>query len=250
MSLITITTDFGTVDGYVGEMKGVIKSISPDAEIIDITHDIINIFFASMAIKRYFYKFPPGSIHLAVVDPTVGSHRKALIGYISKKYIVGPDNGIFTLIDQDARWWKINPDIIETANDSYTFHGRDIFAPVAAMLSEGQKPDDLGEEINKIEHIEYPELKHKNNSIIGAIIYIDNFGNLITNIQSEELTSIKSVNVGGNSDIPFVSTYSDVPLNSPLAYIGSGDYLEIGVNSGRAVKFFNAEIGTEVIISK
>jgi S-adenosylmethionine hydrolase len=250
MSIITLATDFGTADGYVGEMKGVIKTISPSAEIVDITHELKSINKAYLVIKRYCQRFPAGTVHLVVVDPTVGSTRKALIGYNGDHYFVGPDNGLFSLINLGSKWWGIDSDKIKSKSASSTFHGRDIFAPAAAMLSKGQNPGTMGDKIDNIVTIDFPKIQIIEDFIMGAVIDIDNFGNLITNIKLENISGFTNISVGEQTNIPFVKTYSDVELNQPLAYIGSGNYLEIGVNGGRAELYFKAVIGTEVYLKK
>jgi S-adenosylmethionine hydrolase len=253
MSIITLATDFGTSDGYVGEIKGVIKALSPNSKIIDITHDLIGIKKTSLTVSRYYSRFPDGTIHMVIVDPTVGSNRKAIIGVTDKYIFVGPDNGIFSyvqMMEKRIDWWsavitKIGPD-----SKSSTFHGRDVFAPAAAMLALGRKPDEFCDRLDQIVILNIPVVVKDGESIIGEIIDIDHFGNLITNIIISDKLEIGSVTIGNQPNIPFVKTFSDVAVNSPLAYKGSGSYLEIGINSGRANEFFNSEIGMKIRVNK
>ncbi|MEE9553042.1 MAG: SAM-dependent chlorinase/fluorinase [candidate division Zixibacteria bacterium] len=249
MSIVTIATDFGTADGYVAAVKGVIKSIAPDSELIDVTHDLDSIVKSSLVIIRYYSLYPTGTVHLMVVDPTVGSDRKALIGHDGNYYYVGPDNGIFSRIIAacpDLRWWIIDQTKVKQGEISATFHGRDIFAPAAAMIAKGISPDKIGKRIKNPISLELPEPKSIENGIEGEIIDIDKFGNLIANISGEMIRGDVTIFPGEKESLSLVKTYSDVPQGKPLAYIGSLGYLEIGVNSGRADNYFRASIGDKV----
>ncbi len=252
MGIITIATDFGTIDGYVAAMKGVIRSIAPDVELIDVAHDLDNIMKSSIVLSRYYSYYPVETIHLVVVDPTVGSDRLALIGNDGKYFFVGPDNGLFSRIiddNPDSKWWAIEPEKVRQGNIFSTFHGRDIFAPAAALLATGKSPGDLGEQVISPEIIEFPPPTKTDIGIDGEIIDIDKFGNLITNISRSMIGKDAVILLMEYEPMKPVNTYSDVPVGKPLAYIGSLGYLEIGVNQGRAESHFAVSVGDKVRVA-
>jgi hypothetical protein len=250
MAIITFASDYGTADGYAAEVKGVIKTVSPESEIIDITHELTSIFKTAIVLSRYYDDFPAGTIHLVVIDPTVGTSRRALAGRIRDRYFVGPDNGIVTLIAGNgaSEWIEIDAAKISSWPISPTFHGRDIFAPAAAMLANGIPLASLGNSAENPKLVSIPKPIMENDSIIGEIIDIDTFGNLIINIRGGELGSQPKIVFEG-SELPFARTFADVAPGRPLAYIGSLDYLEIAVNMGRAAELFGASIGSKVMAS-
>ncbi len=259
--IITLTTDFGESDYYVAMMKGVILSINPDATIIDVTHQIPahSIKEGSLIIKSSYIYFTSGTVHIGVVDPGVGGKRRPIAILVDNHFFVGPDNGLFSNIIEtqphiqvihlkEKRYWMhgISP----------TFHGRDIFAPVAAHISLGVNPFHMGEKIDNPTLLASP-LLHKNNSdLVGEIIRVDNFGNLITNITREHLSPFLAsknliITVGRLTLKKISTTYNDVPKGQPLALIGSSDVLEIAINMGRAIDYFGQDtvIGTKVLVS-
>jgi S-adenosylmethionine hydrolase len=251
MSIITVATDFGTADGFSAAMTGVIKSISPDAELVEVTHNLKGIVKTNLVIERYYSYYPKNSIHLVVIDPTVGSDRKPLIGYNGRYYFVGPDNGIFSKAASRSKycdWWAIDVSCLPSGKISSTFHARDIFAPAAALLAAGKSPNELGKKVKSVETIDLPQPVIQSKMIVGEVIDIDNFGNLITNIESKMFTVGMSINLEADEGIPIVNTYSDVPQGKPLGYLGSAGYLEVGVNMGRADTFFAADIGRKVML--
>jgi hypothetical protein len=260
MAIITLTTDFGTRDHYVGVMKGVIKTISPKADVVDVTHDIEphNVVHASFVMMNTVRWFPEGSIHVAVVDPGVGSDRRVLLAKFAGRLVVVPDNGLITMLHRTSRIEDIR--VVENSRYflpgiSSTFHGRDIFAPVAAHLCEGAKPKDLGRGTDRIEILPIP---HRCDTfarrIRGAVLYVDRFGTMVTNIHRRELQAISAredaleVQVNDQRIGVIRGCYQDVPVGEPLAVIGSTDYLEIAVNQGRAVDRFGpaGEVRVEV----
>ena len=252
MSIITIATDFGCIDGYTAAMKGVIKTIAPQVEIVDVTDDLSGILKASLVLMRYYSYYPAGTVHLVIVDPTVGSERKALVGQVENHYFTGPDNGVFSRViagNPDSKWWSIDISSPPRPGASATFHGRDIFAPAAALLAVNRDPDSLGKRNKRPLTLEIPEPVDRHNIIEGEIIDIDNFGNLITNINSDMLQQRTMITLVGKEPIPFAKTFSDVPLQSPLAYIGSLGYLEIAVNLGRADRYFDIGVGGKVRVT-
>lgn len=247
--IITLLTDFGTVDSYVGAMKGAVLSINPDATIIDISHQIPpqDIMAGAFVLSHAAPFFPTGTIHIAVVDPGVGEKRKPILIETDRYFFVGPDNGIFSLALQNERIrWKIhltNKDYF-LGHISPTFHGRDIFSPVAAYLSLGIEPFLFGKKIKAIKRLEIKKPVRCSGKIIGQIIRIDRFGNLITNIDEGLLKSIFKnrrfkVEVCGNIIEKFVPTYSYAKKDEIISLIGSSGFLEIAMRE----KDISAELG-------
>jgi len=253
--IITLLTDFGTKDGYVGAVKGVIKRINPQAEIVDITHDIdlYDILSASFTLNNLYKYFPKGTIHLAVVDPGVGSLRQPILIKTKDFFFVGPDNGIFSFIYQR----EDITDIIILSNKKYflaepssTFHARDIFAPVAAYLSLGIKIEEFGLPAKECMKFIIPEPKSKGRSLAGEIIHIDRFGNLITNISADFLENRKDAEIiMGKRKIKGTSqSYFEIKERKLGALIGSSNFLELAVNQGSAQKLLKANVGDRIRI--
>jgi len=257
MSIITLTTDFGTDDEYVGIMKGVILSLNPSAVIIDITHHIDpqDLVQAAYTIYSSYRYFPQGTVHVVVVDPTVGSDRKIITFKIKNHIFLAPDNGVLTLLINEG---NINS-IARIDNTSYfldpvshTFHGRDIFAPVSAHMSMGVPIKKLGTPVAQKNLICLSILKpyfSDNGELVGSIVTIDHFGNLITNINIDDLENIHNtvpgkklcINVGKDKISGLSQNYSSAIPGHPLAIIGSRGYLEISVNGGDAANHFMVE---------
>jgi len=241
---ITLTTDFGLKDPYAAVMKGVILSINPAARIIDISHSVKagSIMQAAVLIKEAYPFFPKGTIHVAVIDPGVGGKRRPILVKTENHIFVGPDNGVFWPIIKDHKQTAIIhvtesryflPDI------SHTFHGRDIFAPVAAHISRGIDPLEMGQAIDDPVPLELPVPEQRGDSLYGRVMRIDHFGNLITNVKKRDLEEFlgpeSSVIIAGKVVIEGLrSTYSEVRAGETLALIGSSGCLEISVNTGRA----------------
>jgi S-adenosylmethionine hydrolase len=266
MSIITLLTDFGTKDEYVGLMKGVILSINPSAAIVDITHQIApqNIVQAAFSVHASYRYFPEGSVHLIVVDPGVGMRRDLLVLKMRKHLFVAPDNGVLTLLlgetDITALVRLTNSNFFLNSV-SRTFQGRDIIAPVGAHLSKGIDLRNMGEEVDPKYTVRLDDLGARtleNGRIIGKIVVIDHFGNLISNIESQKLAVVDAagrkkritIKIGSHLICGLSETYGSVPPQAPLALIGSRGYLEIALNQGSAGQFFNARPGdtVEVII--
>ena len=260
--IITLTTDFGESDPYVAMMKGVILSINPDAKIIDISHQIPagSIQEGGLIIKESYKYFPSGTVHVGVVDPGVGGKRKPIAVLADNHFFVGPDNGLFSTIIETQR----HTDVIHLKETKYwmhsispTFHGRDIFAPVAAHLSLGVDPFLMGEKIDNPTTLAHPLPRENNSDLVGEIIRVDHFGNLITNITRDHLSPFLSskdliIKVGSLTLKKISTTYNDVPEGQPLALIGSSNALEIAINMGRAIDYSGKEnaIGTKVIVRR
>lgn len=263
---IALLTDFGYRDPYVGVMKGVIKKINPEAEIIDLTHgvrrqDILEAAVILLVSAPYFGK---GTIFVCVVDPGVGSERKALLIKTRNYYLIGPDNGCLSLLAQRdgvEAVYDISNSRFRLPRVSGTFHGRDLFAPIAAWLSLGIEPGVLGTQLGRDEFIkiEIPEPSLKENEIEGTIIYVDVFGNAMTNIHGtllEEIgwklgTKLRITNLPTNEDFTcqYVKSFSHVKEGEPACYINSWGYLEIGVFMGDAAGSFGLNPRTRIKIS-
>ena len=265
MSIITLLTDFGTRAEYAGLMKGVILSINPTATIVDITHQIASqdILQAAFTIQASYRYFPNGSVHLVVVDPGVGSKRSLLALEMEKKFFIAPDNGVLTLLfnkEKITSLIRITNSEYFLASVSRTFHGRDIIAPVGAHLSLGIDIRELGTEMD-LRHAVYLDGLHAivsaNGELVGKIIAIDDFGNLITNINFEKSSEMLlsgqekkiQVNIGSHVIAGLSEIYSSVPSQTPLALIGSRGYLEIAINNGNAALTLNATKGDKVRVT-
>jgi len=273
-AIITLTTDLGLTDAYVAAMKGVILGINPEAKIVDICHSIQpqNIPQAAFVLSTAYPFFPRKTIHVVVVDPGVGTKRRAIILRTPSADFVAPDNGVLSYVIQESSpkpaegsitpgQRELEPGVEAVAITrpefwrtpvSPTFHGRDIFAPVAALLSLGFPPIDFGEAISSVTMLPLPEpYQASDGSLVGHILHIDSFGNLITNIKSDNLPqTMQAVTIEvGNQLIPGLSrTYAEG--RGLLALIGSSGYLEIAVKGGSARALLDAKVGNEVRIKQ
>lgn len=264
--VITLTTDFGTQDSYVGVMKGVILSICPDVHLVDITHDIPpqNMTAAAFVVRSYTPYFPPGTIHLVVVDPGVGSTRQPVALSTPDACYVGPNNGVFGLVWQDAlqRWSLSEVRAVVLAepqfwlpNVSMTFHGRDIFAPVAAHLAAGVRFEQLGHRLSRPLPLDVPEpVWAEHVRLFGSVLYIDHFGNCVSNITAEHLEKLGQphelyVTAVGHK-FPVKQTYADVGPGEAVALVGSDGYLELSVRDGNASQLLGIRFGTELQVDR
>jgi len=242
--IVTLTTDFGTSDGYVGAMKGVILSIHACVNLVDITHEIPpqDIMNGALALETSSAFFPDHAIHVAVVDPGVGSERKPIGIRTEAGIFVGPDNGLFSLAVRDCNSIEIfhlDQKRFFLKEVSSTFHGRDVFAPVAAHLALGAPLEEMGSPLNSMVHLGIPEPTVRDDGIRGSIIHIDRFGNLITNISSTHLKKAHfreplQVLWGVHMMEGIKNSYSNVAPGSLVALFGSSGRLEISGNLGRA----------------
>ncbi|MDX2228754.1 MAG: SAM-dependent chlorinase/fluorinase [Leptolyngbyaceae cyanobacterium bins.349] len=260
---MTLLTDFGLQDGYVGMMKGAIAQINPTVPVIDLTHLIApqNIAQARFVLMNAFPHFPAGTVHVAVVDPGVGSRRRGVAIAVGTSldhplgFLVGPDNGLFSGVLEhyavlavvelnQAQYWR-------TAQPSHTFHGRDIFAPVAAHLASGVPLAAVGTAIapNSLVQLPLPPLDRQDNVIVGGIQAVDHFGNLITTIPANEVTNFTWSVVLDSINIPSVSTYSDRPIGTPVTFIGSHGWVEIAIVQGNAQQTLPLNLNDSVTIA-
>jgi S-adenosyl-L-methionine hydrolase (adenosine-forming) len=258
--LITLLTDFGTRDAYVGSLKGVILSLNPEARLVDLSHEVDpqDIRAGAFMLAEAAAYFPPGTIHLAVVDPGVGSRRRALAGRCRGHYWVGPDNGLFHLIFNrapDLAMVSLENPVYFRPQVSATFHGRDIFAPVAAHLSLGVDLDDFGPRVTDPVSLAFPEPNFGPEGITGEIISVDRFGNLISNIPAGVVTSQLGVRgwrlqAGPLGLKGLARTYADAAPGEFLALAGSHGFVEIACAMDNAAHRLQAGMGLAVSIRK
>jgi S-adenosylmethionine hydrolase len=247
MTFVTLLTDFGTTDSYVGEMKGVVLNGAPTAVLVDVSHGVPpgDIRSAAYIIGRTWHRFPSGTVHLVVVDPGVGSSRAGVALRAQGHCFVGPDNGVFSPVLHDAEIEAVALPIPNTA--SPTFHGRDLFAPAAAALAGGASLLTLGNAFGGIpERLAYTLPHHEGKAVVGEIVYVDRFGSLITNLTAELVPSHARMEVEDLDLGPLKHTFSDVPTGGLLAYIGSGGAIEIAVRNGSAARRLGIGVGGRV----
>ncbi len=262
MFIISLLSDFGHNDPYVAEMKAVILSINPQARIVDITHSIkkFSIRMGAYVLASAVPYFPQNTIHVAVVDPGVGTKRRPIIAETNHSLYVGPDNGLLMLAAHNEKIINVyqidNPKYM-LSKVSKTFHGRDIFAPAAAHLSIGIKPSDFGSTIQDYVFPEFAKPHLERGELVSEVLHIDDFGNIISNISAEAL-ELYGVHEGdsllvtlGNKklNMPFCSAYGKVPVSTILALIGSSNFLEVAVNQGSASRNFKAKVGDAFCVS-
>lgn len=251
--MITLTSDFGLSDAYVAEMKGVILTINPEATLIDITHEVekFSVRTAAFMLASAAPYFPQGTVHLAVVDPEVGTERRPILIQAKKDFFVGPDNGVLILAAKNQEikhiYEIVNPKFI-LPKISSTFHGRDVFAPVAAHLDMGLKPSEFGSEIKNPFEPRFAKVKEANGFLVGEVLHVDGFGNVVTNISEKEIAAYKAevLNVKlpeFSTKLDFGKTYANAKLQEEVALIGSHGFLEIALNKGNAAAKFHVKTG-------
>ncbi len=255
--IITLLSDFGIKDHYVAAMKGVILGISPEARLIDISHMAPphDIRSGAYLLASVCDDFPSGAIHLAVIDPGVGTARRAIVIRARNRLFVGPDNGLFSwIVKEGSGWeaWSIENRKMMRGRVSSTFHGRDIFAPAAAYLAEGASPEDFGPPCVPLIS-EWSSARASEKGLFGEIIYIDHFGNIITNITAGDLEHYAQehrfvVSVAKREIDAIVRAYGDCEIGALTALIGSSDRLEISVNQGNAAKLLDIRPGDQVSV--
>jgi len=243
--IITLLTDFGTADGYVAEVKGVLFSLAPDISVVDLSHDIPpqDVESARLALARYWRRFPNGTVHVVVIDPGVGSARAALAVASDGRFLVGPDNGVLSpsLLASGSRAVTLPVSPLASA----TFHGRDVFAPAAAGLATGTPLDALGADCHDPVIRRTPEARRAiDGSVIGEVIAIDRFGNAISNLIAPR---------GGRVEIagrvmPIVRAYADAPVGEVIALVGSSGFVEVAQRDGSAARSLAITRGTPVVL--
>lgn len=247
MAIITLLSDYGTTDSYVGEMKGVLLSLAPGATLVDLTHEIApgDVAAAAYVLGRAWSHFPAGTVHLAVVDAGPGSSRSALAFRTREHCFVGPDSGLFTVLLRGA---EIEAVALPTpVAASPTFQGRDLFAPVAAALARGEPLLSLGERFAGIPRRISGTMPHyEGKVVVGEVIYVDRFGNLVTNLTAEFVPAYAVMEAESLAIGPLRTTFGDVPPGSLIAYIGSGGQVEIAVRDGSAARRLGLGVGGRV----
>ena len=258
-AIITLTTDYGTNDHLVGTLKGVILKINPEVTIVDITHHVTpyDVLDGALAIGSAFSYFPPRTIHVVVIDPGVGTDRRPILATADNQYFIAPDNGVLSLV------YERDPNTVvrhATAEHYYhqpvskTFHGRDVFAPIAAWLSKGWQTAAMGEEIQDFKRFGLPKPKAGDGVVKGVVMRVDSFGNLVTNFRQEDLSEEARISgkvnfqIGNHSITRLVETFANGNLGEPIAYFGSTGYVEVAVNKGNAAKTLSLGRGVAVTL--
>jgi S-adenosyl-L-methionine hydrolase (adenosine-forming) len=244
MSIITLLTDFGTTDSYVAEVKGVLLSRAPATTLVDITHDVPpgNVRAGQYLLSRAWPRFPAGTVHLVVVDPGVGTDRRALAAQAGGHRFVGPDNGLFTSLPDDARFVALP--ILRDA--SPTFHARDVFAPAAARLAAGARLDELGTPVSDLVRAIVSSPRVSETAVLGEVVYVDRFGTLISNIPRDLIRPGAAIRVADTSVGPLRRTFGDVATGKMVAFFGSGGMVEIAVRDGSAAAILKVGVGAVV----
>jgi S-adenosyl-L-methionine hydrolase (adenosine-forming) len=256
--IITLTTDFGTSDHLVGSMKGVILNINPAVRIVDINHGVVpyDVLDGALSIANAYSYFPSRTIHVVIVDPGVGTERRAILVSGEKQFFVAPDNGVLSPIFEreactvrhiTAGHYFLNP-------ISPTFHGRDIFAPTAGWLSKAFQTEAFGEVVTDFVRFTMPKAKSTGQTVKGVVLRVDAFGNLMTNLTAEDIPAgaladgaIKLA-VNGKPVVKFAQTFASGATGEPIAVLGSAGYLEIAVNRGNAARTLGVNRGAEVTL--
>ena len=257
--IITLTTDYGTSDHLVGVMKGVILSINPEVNVVDITHNVLahDLLDGALTIGQAYKHFPPKTIHIVVVDHGVGTERRPILVAGDQHYFVAPDNGVLSSVyDQSEALyvWKIISEHYFRQPVSKTFHGRDIFAPVGAWLSKSWQTAAFGEAITDFVRFAIPKPKTAGNTVKGIVLRVDQFGNLVTNLTPTEVPALAStdgkftIRAGNAAITKVVPTFALGPAGEAVGVIGSSGYLEISVNKGSAARAVGAGRGAEVTV--
>ncbi len=257
-AIVTLTTDFGTRDPYAAQLKGVLLAGCEGVRVHDLTHEIAprDVLEGALFLAAAAPAFPPGTVHLAVVDPGVGTKRRAIAATLGGQHVVCPDNGLLTLLARRAALDEVRA--IENASlrrepVSPTFHGRDLFAPAAAFLACGGALEGLGPPVADLVELPLPRPRAEGARLVGEVLHVDRFGNAITNLGRSEVEAIAggrtvSVEAGGRR-LALARTYGDVAEGEPLALIGSADLLEVAVREGNAATALGLGRGSEVVVA-
>jgi len=258
--IITLTTDYGSNDHLVGTLKGVILKINPDANIVDITHNVMpyDLLDGALAIGSAYSYFPARTIHVVVIDPGVGTARRPLLVSGETHYFIAPDNGVLSLVYEREESLLVRHANVEhyyLQPVSKTFHGRDIFAPIAAWLSKGSQAASMGDEITDHKKFAMPKPKSAEGALKGVVVRVDSFGNLVTNFRAEDLpaSALETGNVqfqiGSQTVTRLVDTFAKGNPGETFAYVGSNGFVEFGVNRGNASKSLGAGRGVPVLLT-
>jgi S-adenosylmethionine hydrolase len=259
--MITLLTDFGLKDGYAGILKGVIWTIAPKVKIVDLSHVISPqaVIEGALTLARCVPYFPPGSVHIAVIDPGVGTSRRPIAGQIGAHYFVGPDNGIFSLLIEAARltgetvdFYALDQPAYWLPTISHVFHGRDIFAPVGAHLANGVTLERFGTKISDPVTLHVPKPVRSESGWTGEVIHVDNFGNLATNITADQLAPLGQVEIqiAGKTMLGVALAFGDRGVGEAVALIDSSGWLSLAIVNGSAAQSWNAGVGAAVKVTK
>jgi hypothetical protein len=248
MPIITLLTDFGLADSYVAEVKGVLLSRAPGATLVDVTHQVPpgDVRAGQYLLARAWHRFPAGTVHLAIVDPGVGTARRALAAEAPRggggHRFVAPDNGLLSFLPPGARFVSLPI----PADAAPTFHGRDVFAPAAAALANGTPLERLGSLITDATHTPLPTPRHDGVAVVGEVLYVDRFGTLVSNIPGGDVEPGVRIRVGGTDVGALRRTFGDVERGAVVAFVGSGGTVEIAVRDGSAARLLGVGVGAEV----
>jgi len=252
MSIITLLTDFGLSDSYVAEAKGVLLTRAPGVTLVDVTHQVTpgDVRAGQYLLARAWHRFPAGTVHFAVVDPGVGTARRALAaeapGGEGGHRFVAPDNGLLSFLPSGARFVSLPI----PADAAPTFHGRDVFAPAAAALASGARLEDLGSPITDAYHSPLPTPHHDGVAVVGEVLHVDRFGTLVSNIPGGDVEPGVRIRVrggAGGTDVGALRrTFGDVERGALVALVGSGGTVEIAVRDGSAARLLGVGVGAEV----
>ena len=259
--IITLTTDYGTSDHLAGVLKGVILRILPNATVVDINHHVapFDVLDGALTIGTAYGFFPPRTVYVVVVDPGVGTARRPIIASAEQQYFVAPDNGVLSMVydrDPGAIVRHVTAEHHFLSPVSNTFHGRDVFAPVAAWLAKTFQTEAFGEEITDFVRFVLPRPKPAGTALKGVVLRVDAFGNLMTNFTAEDLpaAAVESgkikLQVGGKAVERLAQNFAEGASGAPVAILGSSGYLEIAVNKGNAARVLGVNRGAEVTIEK
>lgn len=257
--IITLTTDYGTSDHLVGTIKGVILNINPEVEIVDITHQVMpfDLLDGALAIGLSYRYYPARTIHVVVVDPGVGTHRRPILVVGDTHYFVAPDNGVLSKVYEQQSSVVVR----QLTSEHYflhpvsnTFHGRDIFAPVAAWLSKSWQATSFGEEIQDYARLSLPKPKTDGKTVKGVVMRVDTFGNLLTNLTPADVPALLEsdakfkIRVGQGEIRKLAQTFAQGSAGEAFGIIGSSGYIEVSMNKGNAARTLGANRGAEVIV--
>lgn len=257
--IITLTTDYGTMDHFVGAMKGVVLTANPEAEVHDISHSVLpyDILDGALAIAQAAPYFPPNTIHIVVVDPGVGTERRPILVRGDLHYFIAPDNGVLSVIYEQQETLSVRHITSEhyfRTPVSNTFHGRDIFAPVAGWLSKNWQPASFGEEIEDFVRLTVPKPRAEGNVVRGLVLRVDHFGNLITNLTPDGTPQLSAgdgkfkIRVGSGEITRFVQHFAQGAAGEIFALVGSSGYVELAMNRASAARTLGAGRGAEVVV--
>jgi len=257
--LVSLTTDFGSKDPYAAEMKAVILGICPNAVTVDVSHEVdkFDVRMGAYVLASAAPFFPEGTLHVAVVDPGVGTKRRPIIIQTTRSFFIGPDNGLLVLAAEAQgikRMYEIVSRRLMLPHVSSTFHGRDIFAPAAAHLANGVPPEEFGPEISETIKPSFAEVSRKDSNLVGEVLHVDSFGNITTNFH---VKNIKELGEGTlqielpnhKLELKLAKTYAEAKNQEPIAVVGSHEYLEIALSRGNAAAKFQVKPGNKVILS-